>query len=166
MRSLNKNSAGERREGHPPEGFALVASLLAIFVLTAVGILAFTMTTQDARISTRTVGEIKAVSAAEAGIHALARTFDPGNTASLPTGPQQVDPNNDPDSRYTITPPTSPTRGPAALPYQGYSIGGAEIWGQTRHLASVTGQNTRYQSNVQVQAGVGFGPVDITTVYR
>ena len=166
MRSLNKNSARERRAGHPPEGFALVASLLAIFVLTAVGILAFTLTTQDARTSTRTVGEIKAISAAEAGIHALARTYDPGNAASLPTGPQQVDPNNDPDSRYTITPPTSPTRGPAAIPYQGYAIGGAEIWGQTRHLASVTGENTRYQSNIQVQAGIGFGPVDITTVYR
>jgi len=166
MGLLNRKSGWKRWAGHPPEGFALVASLLAIFVLTAVGILAFTMTTQDARISTRTVGEIKAISAAEAGIHALAQKFDPGNLSALPTGPQQVDPNNDPASRYTITPPTSPTRGPAAIPYQGYAIGGAEIWGQTRHLGSVTGENTRYQSNIQVQAGIGFGPVDITTLYR
>ena len=143
-----------------------MAALLAIFVLTAVGILAFTMTTQDARISTRTVGEIKALSAAEAGIHALAQTFDPGNSAALPTGPQQVDPNNDPDSRYTIAQPTIPTRGPDSIPYQGYSIGGAEIWGQTRHLSRVTGSNTRYNSNIQIEAGIGFGPVDITTLYR
>jgi len=166
MRLLHKNSARERWAGPPPEGFALVASLLAIFILTALGILVFTLTTQDARISTRTVGEIKALSAAEAGIHALAQTFDPGNAAALPTGPQQVDPNNAPDSRYTITPPTSPTLGPAAIPSQGYAIGGSEIWGQTRYLGSVTGENTRYQSSIQVQAGIGFGPVDISTVYR
>lgn len=143
-----------------------MASLLALFVLTAVGILAFTVTTQDARISTRTVGEIKALSAAEAGIHALAQKYDPGNPAALPTSPQQVDPGNDTASRYTVTPPTAPTQGPAALPYPGYSIGGAEVWGQTRHLATVTGENTRYQSRIQVQAGLGFGPVDITTLYR
>jgi hypothetical protein len=166
MRLLNKKSGWKRWSGPPPAGFALVASILALFVLTAVGILAFTMTTQDARISMRTVGEIKALSAAEAGVHALAQKYDPGNPAALPTGPQQVDPNNDPASRYTITTPTSPTRGPAALPYPGYSIGGAEVWGQTRHLASVTGENTRYQSNIQVQAGIGYGPVDITTLYR
>jgi Tfp pilus assembly protein PilX len=143
-----------------------VAALLSIFVLTAAGILAFTMTTQDARISTRTVGEVKAFSAAEAGIHALAQKYDPGNPATLPADSQQVDPNNDPDSRYTIAQPTIPTRGPAAIPYQGFAIGGTETWGQTRHLSRVTGSNTRYNSNIQVEAGIGFGPVDITTLYR
>ena len=56
-----------RFKGKDEEGFALIAALLAITILTAVGLLVFAMSTQDIRISGRLVGEKKAVSAAEAG---------------------------------------------------------------------------------------------------
>ena len=53
------------------EGFALIASLLTVFMLTAMGLLVFTVTTQDARMSSRSVGEKKAFSAAETGLFCL-----------------------------------------------------------------------------------------------
>ena len=40
-------------------GFALIAALLAVWILTAVGLLVFTVTTQDVRISSRMVGKRK-----------------------------------------------------------------------------------------------------------
>ena len=39
-------------------GFALIAALLAIWILTAFGLLVFTVTTQDVRISSRMAGVI------------------------------------------------------------------------------------------------------------
>jgi len=42
------------------KGFALVAAIMALLVLTAVGLLAFALSTQDLRISSRWVGEKKA----------------------------------------------------------------------------------------------------------
>ena len=147
------------------KGFALIAAIMAMMVLTAVGLLAFALSTQDIRISSRLVGEKKAFSAAEAGVHRFALTFDPANmTAPAPN--QQVDPANDPTSLYTIGVPTRPTSGPGSLPLPGYSIGGGQQWGQERFVNRVTGMNTRYNSLVQVDIGAGFGPIEITTIYR
>lgn len=44
---------------HSEKGIALVAALLAIMVLTAVGILVFIVSTRDIRISSRLIGERK-----------------------------------------------------------------------------------------------------------
>ncbi|MCJ7496360.1 MAG: hypothetical protein MUP68_19320, partial [Deltaproteobacteria bacterium] len=60
-------------------GFALIAALMAIWILTAVGILVFTISTQDIRISGRLVGEKKAFSAVETGIHALTLILNPAD---------------------------------------------------------------------------------------
>ncbi len=147
-------------------GFALITALLAIWILTAVGILVFTISTQDIRISSRVIGEKKAFSAAEAGIHRFMQNFDPGNLAASTVSNVQVDPTNDPDSRYTFGPPFRPTSGPASVPLPGYAIGGGQQWGQERFNAAVSGTNTRYNSLVQVNIGAGFGPVEITTAYR
>jgi hypothetical protein len=154
----------ERRED---SGFALIAALLTIWILTAVGMLVFTVTTQDVRISSRMVGEKKAFFATEAGVHRLVQGFDPLQL----TDPQygiysQVDPDGDRDSWYQIGNPGVPTRGPAAIPLPGYTVGGGQQWGATRYVATVTGKNDRYRSMVQVDTGVGFGPVEITTAYR
>ena len=64
-------------------GFALIAALLAIWILTAFGLLVFTVTTQDVRISSRVVGEKKAFYATEAGIHSLTQVFNPLNLRRL-----------------------------------------------------------------------------------
>ena len=42
---------------HKPNGFALIASILALMILLAVGVLVFSVTNQDIRISSRIVGE-------------------------------------------------------------------------------------------------------------
>jgi len=148
------------------KGFALIAALLAVWILTALGMLVFSVTTQDVRVSSRAVGERKAFSAAESGIHWLTQNFDPANPTYAVVSNVAVDSNTDAYTQYTITAPTSPTMGPAALQYPGFSMGGGEIWGQTRHLVSVTGTNTKYNSNVRIDVGIGYGPVDITTIYR
>lgn len=147
-------------------GFALIAALLAIWILTAVGILVFTVSTQDIRISGRLVGEKKAFAATEAGIHRLTQIMDPSNLSASAMSSVQVDATNDPDTRYTIGTPARPTTGPSTLPMAGYAIGGGQQWGQERFDARVTGTNTRYNSMVQVDVGVGNGPIEITTLYR
>ncbi len=147
------------------KGFALIAALLAIWILTAVGIMVFAISTQDIRISGRLIGEKKAFAAVETGIHALTLILDP---ADLPAS-KRTDVggwSNDPTSLYSIEQPARPTSGPGTVPLAGYSIGGGQQWGQERFNARVTGTNTRYNSMVQVDVGVGYGPIEITTIYR
>ena len=147
-------------------GFVLVAAILACMILLAVGILALTMSGQDIKISTRVVGEKKAFSACESGVHKLITTLDPGNLAGSTVTDVQVDSSNDPTSLYTIGTPSHPSTGPGMLPLSGYSIGGGQVWGQTRYNARVTGTNTNYSSRVQVDVGLGYGPIEMSTTYR
>ncbi len=147
-------------------GFALVATLLALLILTAMGMLVFAISTQDIRISTRAVGEKKALAAAEAGIHRLNQNFDPNNLSASAVTNVKVNPANDPTSLYTIATPATPVRGPLVVPLAGYSIGGGQQWRLARYVARVTGTNTRYGSNVQIDTSMGYGPVETTTTYR
>lgn len=155
-----------RLQGKGSAGFALIASILSLFILMGLGLLAFTVSTRDVRVSSRVVGEKKAFSAAEAGIHHLTSNFSPDNLAASAVTQSQVDPYTDPDSRFSITAPSRPTFGPATIPMAGYAIGGGQVWGQERFNARVTGINTRYNSTMPVDVGIGFGPVEITTAYR
>ena len=148
------------------KGFALIAAIMAMMVLTAVGLLAFALSTQDIRISSRLVGEKKSFSAVEAEIHRFTLTFDPANLNASAVNNVQVDPGNDPTSLYTIGLPARPTSGPGSLPLPGYAIGGGQQWGQERFNNRVTGTNTRYNSLIQVDIGAGFGPVEISPAYR
>lgn len=150
----------------PKRGFALIATLLSLLILTAMGMLVFVISTQDIRISSRTVGEKKALAAAEAGIHRLNQNFDPDNLSANAVSNVQVNPAIDPASRYTIATPARPGKGPLIVPLAGYSIGGSQQWRQARYNARVTGTNTRYGSNVQIDTSVGYGPVETTTTYR
>ena len=63
------------------KGFALITAILAIMILMALGFLAISVTTGDLKITSRVVGEKKALSAAETGIHRLMQNFDPANMA-------------------------------------------------------------------------------------
>jgi len=148
------------------EGFVLIAAVLSIMILTVVGLLVFAMSTQDIRISGRLVGEKKAVSAAEAGAQWLTTTFNPSNLAAAAVSNVPVDLTNDPATQYSIAVPTLPAGGTAILPMAGYAQGGGQQWGQARYNAPITGSNTRYGSSVQVNLGIGYGPVEMTTTYR
>ncbi len=149
-------------KGEP--GFALIAALLAVWILSALGILVFTVTTQDVRISSRVVGEKKAFYAMEAGIHALTQQFDPLNLNKV-YPPSPVDPG-DLYSYYTIGTVAVPDKGPGSIPIAGYIVGGGQQWGFSRFVTEVKGSNTQYQSTAEVDLGVGFGPVEITTAHR
>lgn len=147
-------------------GFALVTAILAVMILMALGYLAISVSTDDLRISRRVVGEKKALAAAETGIHRLLQTFDPGSMTSAQVDQVQADSAADPASRYTISSIGRPASGPEMLPLSGYSIGGGQQWGQRRYVGSVTGSNSSYGSSVQIDVGLGYGPIDITTMSR
>ncbi len=165
-RILSINPPFNAEKTSPPNGFALIAALLAILVLTAVGSLAFVVSTQDVRSSSRSVGEKKAFFAAEGGIHWLLGNFNPADLPSLLVSNVPVDPTNDPASVYTINNVALPTDEPESLPLPGFSMMGIQHWGQQRYVAAVTGRNTRYASNVPIDLSLGHGPVEVMTTYR
>jgi Tfp pilus assembly protein PilX len=148
------------------KGFALVTAILAIMILMALGFLAISVTTGDLKITSRVVGEKKALIAAEAGIHRLMRNFDKANPPAVQVQNAQVNAAVDPNSRYTISNVRTPASGPAVLPMAGYSIGGGQNWVQQRYVGSVTGANTNYNSSVTIDVGIGFGPIDSSTMSR
>lgn len=147
-------------------GFALITAILAIMILMALGFLALSTSTEDLKISGRVVGEKKALSAAETGIHRLMQNFDPANMVGAQATNAQVDAAADPTSRYTISAIGRPASGPEMLALRGYSIGGGQQWGQRRYVGSVTGNNTSYSSSVTIDVGMGYGPIEITTMSR
>jgi len=56
--------------------------------------------------------------------------------------------------------------GPIILPIAGYAIGGGQRWGQSRYNIDVVGKNTEYNTQVTIGVGVGYGPVEMTTMQR
>lgn len=144
-------------------GFSLVIALFAILILMALGFLAISVPTSDLQITTRIVGEKKALIAAEAGINMLSQSFTPDITSGASA---QVVDSSDPSSIYSISNATRPTSGADMLPLKGYAIGGGQQWGQMLFNVRVTGENTYYGSQVQIDVGMGFGPVEITTMFR
>jgi len=148
-------------------GFALVTAILAVMILMALGYLALSVTTGDLRISSRVVGEKKALSATETGMHRMMQDFDPATMLTDKVGNvYQVDAATDPATRYVINSVGRPSSGPDAVPLTGYSIGGGQQWGQRRYSSRITGSNTDYGSSVPVDVGMGFGPIEITTMSR
>lgn len=166
QRFIKKYSQRNVNDDWSERGFVLVLAILGIAVLLALGVLALNMSGRDVMISSRVVGEKKALSACESGIHSMMLNFDPADLAGSQLADIQVDPATDPASRYTIGLPGRPGGGPGVIPLAGYSIGGGQMWGQTVYEAVVTGMNTAYKSRVQVGVGVGYGPVEFTTISR
>lgn len=159
--SLSKKR-GKMHSDKNRKGFALVTAILAMMILIALGYLAISVSTGDLKISTRLVGEKKALSAAETGIHSLMQDYSPENGKYT----VQVDGVTASGSQYSISRVGRPASGPATLPLKGYSIGGGQSWRQKRYAASVTGMNTTYDSSVQIDVGMGYGPVEETTMSR
>jgi Tfp pilus assembly protein PilX len=151
------------------KGFALVAALMANLILLAVGIVALNLSTGDIRVSMRSVGDKKALNAAETGVHELSRLFDPAtafNGAVFPVSYRALSGGQDTTTQYSIAQPIVPPTGPSTLQLNGYAIGGAQMWGQTRYSTTVTGRNTAFNTSVTVDVEVGFGPIEIYTMSR
>lgn len=141
-----------------------MTALMACALLFALAMLILQLSTGDLQVSAKNVGDKKAAIAAEAGVQQVLTSFDPENPPSATNAP--VDAANDPSSVYSFATPAPPTSGPAFAPLAGYSMGGGKSWGQTRYGTTITGQNTRYGANVQVDVGIGYGPVEISTMYQ
>lgn len=155
-----------RKRPSSEKGFALVTALMACALLFALALLIIQLSTGDLKVSVKNVGEKKAMIAAETGIHRMMQNFDPQNLTNSTATNQQVDATNDPASVYTIGAPTSPANGPVFLPMTGYSIGGGQSWGQRCFVVNVEGRNTAYGTHATIQTGVGYGPVEISTMYE
>src|SRR5512143_2817101 len=73
------------------KGFALVAALMSIWILNALGVLVFTVFTQDIRISGLSICEKRAFSAAETGLYWLTANFIPDNPSASAFSGQKLD---------------------------------------------------------------------------
>lgn len=147
-------------------GFALVAALLANLILLAVGIVAINLSTQDIRISMKTLGEKKAFNAAEAGLHWLAVSLrDPSiaeNRNNVAVTNQKITGGADDNTVFTITAPVDPPAGSVNyFSRPGYPLMGDQTWGQIRYDTTITGRNTAYNGEFTVSAAVGWGPVNL-----
>jgi hypothetical protein len=151
-----------------PNGFALIAAILALMILMAVGILVFTVTNQDIRVSSRVVGEKRAFLTAEAGIHELVKNFDPNNPSQSKGSWQAIDAERDPSSQFKIDSleAPKPEKGPAAIPLPGYNLNAGDNYGLKRYLGTVLGKDASRNSQVEIEVGMGYGPVDISTLYK
>lgn len=157
----------EHRILNNEKGFALIAAILACLILLAIGMLVIQMSTSDLRTSAGTVGEKKALVAVESGVHQLVKNFDPNVSwdASHGYNTQTVIPGGiDGNTSFTIAAPTTSTLPPVTMP--GYALGASQQWGMMRYDASVKGQNTTYNTVLNVDVGIGYGPVPIGTTSR
>ncbi|MBN1546777.1 MAG: pilus assembly PilX N-terminal domain-containing protein [Syntrophaceae bacterium] len=159
-------SANSKTIRSSQNGFALVTAILACAILMALAVLVIYISTGDLRTSGRSVGEKKALNAAETGIHRMIQSFDPQNLAASPATDVQVDAANDPNSFYTIGTPGNPASGKLFLPMTGYAIGGGQSWGQRHYSVTVEGKNTTYNTRAEIETGIGYGPIEITTMSR
>ena len=159
-------SQTNRKRQSSEKGFALATTLMACAILFALAILVIQLSTGDLRVSAQRVGEKKASIAAEAGIQRLLTSFDPASPSTAANVP--VDAVNAPGSVYSFNAPALPAFGPAFAPMRGYSIGGGQQWGQRLYTGSVTGRNTNYTppTQVTIDVGLGYGPIEISTMSR
>jgi hypothetical protein len=152
------------------DGFALVAGLFTLLILLGLATLIYVISTKDIRTAVRTTGEQKAMAGVESGIHMLLQqsNLSVGAITSYTATDVPVSGGGDSDTKYSIGPPTITVGSsiPRSLCFPGYSCGStgnSRSFRQTNTPKSVTGKNTRYGSEVTVDIGVGFGPVEVST---
>jgi Tfp pilus assembly protein PilX len=135
------------------KGFALVTAIIACVILFALAMLIINLSTGDLRVSVRSVGEKKAMSAAETGIHQLMRNFNDQNPAASAAANVPVDAANDPTTVYSVATPV------ALNPFFATMPGYGPEWAMARFATTITGGNTNYNATVTVNVGFGYGPV-------
>jgi len=139
-------------------GFAIIAALMAVMILMAVGFFSLTVTGQDVLISSRLVGERKAFSAAEAGMHKvcwLLNPFLPLANFGLPVVgiPQSIDSVRDPSITYEITSP------PAFLyTINLYGFDMSKAYTGNVYGTRITGKDASYNSSVSIDIGTVYSP--------
>ena len=149
-------------------GFAFITALLALLIMVSLSILIFDLTGRDVRVSLKSTGEKVCSSAAESGIQNLLLQSDTssGNISSYVIANAPVGAT----SFYSITNQTAAnavgTKMPASLPLAGYEIGGTggtHDWSNKVINKSVSGSDNRYLSEIDLDIGIGYGPIDMST---
>lgn len=143
------------------KGFVLIAALIAMMILIAVGFLALTVTSDDLKITSRMYGERKAFSAAEAGVHDLCVVFD-AEMDDLTN--VRIDATNDPQISYDATEP-EPDPNIPSVSATGSSIEGGKSWSFNVYNSEVTGKfGGEYRVGLLV--GLRHGEVPSTPSYQ
>lgn len=149
------------------KGFALLAAVIASLIILAVGLLALNLSLGDLSSTRVSIGDKKAKSAMESGIHTLVREFDPDPvtwssadytqncTAIFPsyvwrTIASGIDPHTD----FAVCRPNRIDVAP--IPFPGYDL---DQWSVFRYNATVIGRNTTYKALTRASIGIGYGPV-------
>ncbi len=144
------------------KGFVLIAALIAMMILMAVGFFALTVTSDDLKITSRLYGERKALSAAEAGVHDLCLVFDTSMNALTNV---KIDAANDPKMTYSVTKPVSDPNIPS-VSATGSSIEGGKSWSFNVFNSVVTGRDASHGSLVRLDVGLRHGEVPSTPSYQ
>jgi hypothetical protein len=133
-------------------GFALIAAIMASLILLALGLLVFSLSTQDIRVSARIVGDRRALAAAEEGISAIVTTFDKSPATA------QVNQNRaDGMSNYSIMYPVQlpPVGAPEFVGLRGSNIAVGSIMLKVYEV-DVIGRNTAYGTQVRIKTHIGY----------
>ena len=141
-------------QSNKEQGYALIVALMAVLLLTFLGITAFMLSSQDFVIGNRLIHDKKVFSAAQEGIHDLVYNFNPSN-------PEAITRKNatDPDCYYSATKPVSSVApyysGPGNSPDRAYAL----------YESDVTAIYKDSVTKIEVGIQLGYGPVPITTNY-
>ena len=159
---MHKNIQTALKLKKSEKGFALIAAIMACLILFALGMLVVAQSTQDIRVSVKIVGEKRALAAAEEGINVgIPQTFNLDSDHAPPVIIPRV--GGDSTSNYTIQyPAVKPKTGPDNIPSTDppYQISG-QVYGIKIYKVNVVGTNTEYNSQVTIEAGIGYGPVPV-----
>jgi hypothetical protein len=135
------------------DGFALLAAIMAVMIMIAVGFFALTVTSQDIRISSRLIGERKAFSAAEAGVNEVSRTLNPQSLAAI--SGKKIDATRDPSAEFDASIPIRDTAHPTLI------IPGSDLskaYAGAIFRTTVTGRDTTYNTESTIDVGVAYAP--------
>ncbi len=135
------------------DGFALLAAIMAVMIMVAVGFFALTMTSQDIRISSRLIGERKAFSAAEAGVNEVCRTLNPQSLTAI--SGRKIDATRDPSAEFDASIPIRDTAHPTLI------IPGSDLskaYAGAIFRTTVTGRDTTYNTEAGIDVGVAYAP--------
>lgn len=152
MRSALKILNGRQKS---EDGFVLIAAIMAVMIIMALGFFILTTTSQDLRISARLVGERKAFSAAESGVHEVCRQLNPTALIAIPW--TQIDNVKDPFIEYRTDLPVRNGAIPS-IPLPGYDLSKAYVGAVFD--TTVYGRDTSYTPDVEttIEIGTVFAP--------
>jgi hypothetical protein len=134
------------------KGFVLIIALMATLILVAVGLFALTVTSQDVKVVRRVIGERRALSAAEAGVHLVLMQLNP---MSPVTYGGQIDPANDPSISYTTSVPQRNANMPT-MSIPGFDLSKAYVGSVFDTV--VTGQDNTYGTTARIAIGSAYAP--------